>query len=92
MKLLAKGRYLRGTVWDPFGRTEVRRLEQALVREYTGAIRRLLEGLTVENLGAAAMTASAAMNVKGYEALKVTSGRALLDIISGPTHPITEPR
>ena len=91
MKLLAKGRCLRGTVWDPFGRTEVRRLEQYLVREYTGAVRRLLKGLTEENFDTAVTTSSAAMNVKGYEALKVASGRALLDVIGGQTPPPSKP-
>ena len=92
MKLLAKGRCLRGTAWDPFGRTEVRRLEQALVREYTGAVRRLLKGLTAENFDAAVTTSSAAMTVKGYEALKVASGRAFLDVIGRQAPPISEPR
>ena len=90
MKLLAIGRHLRGTAWDPFGRTEVRRLEQSLVREYTGAIRQILQGLTAENFDTAVTTTSAAMNVKGYEALKVASGRALLDVIGWQTPPIPE--
>ena len=60
---------------------------QALARV---AVRRLLKGLTAETLDAAVTTTSAAMNVKGYEALKVASGRALLDAIGGQTPPIPE--
>ena len=81
MKLLAKGRRLRGTAWDPFGRTEVRRLEQLLVQEYTAVVQQLLAGLTAENLSDGVKVASAAMQVKGYESLKLASGRALLQII-----------
>ncbi|MDG2428323.1 MAG: indolepyruvate ferredoxin oxidoreductase family protein [Acidimicrobiales bacterium] len=81
MKFLAKGRRLRGTAWDPFGRTEVRRLEQLLVQEYTAVVQQLLAGLTAENLSNGVKVASAAMQVKGYESLKLASGRALLQII-----------
>jgi indolepyruvate ferredoxin oxidoreductase len=43
-KALARLRFLRGTWWDPFGRTAERRMERELIDDY----RRLIEGLMVD--------------------------------------------
>ena len=39
-----RGKRLRGTRLDPFGATEVRRTERALVGEYVGLVRLLVDG------------------------------------------------
>jgi indolepyruvate ferredoxin oxidoreductase len=79
MWLLSKGRRLRGTALDPFGRAEVRRLERTLVAEYRSTIGRVLDGLTADGLEDAVATAALAMDVRGYEEIKMARGRAVLD-------------
>jgi indolepyruvate ferredoxin oxidoreductase len=79
MWLLSKGRRLRGTALDPFGRAEVRRLERTLVAEYRSTIGRVLDGLTADGLEDAVATAALAMDVRGYEEIKMARGRTVLD-------------
>jgi indolepyruvate ferredoxin oxidoreductase len=64
-------RRVRGHWFDPFGHTEVRRLERALVAEYLTAIDRLLAGLRPDNLAEAAAIAELPDQVRGYEQLKL---------------------
>ncbi|PAT41606.1 indolepyruvate ferredoxin oxidoreductase [Vandammella animalimorsus] len=45
LALLARGKALRGTVWDIFGKTEERRMERALIEEYRAMLERLRQGL-----------------------------------------------
>jgi indolepyruvate ferredoxin oxidoreductase len=45
MRVLAKMRFLRGTAFDPFGKTEERRTERALIDEYEALVRELIGGL-----------------------------------------------
>jgi indolepyruvate ferredoxin oxidoreductase len=42
LRLLAKGKFLRGTGFDPFGRTEERRLERRMVDQYEARVREML--------------------------------------------------
>jgi indolepyruvate ferredoxin oxidoreductase len=71
VRLLAKGKRLRGTVLDPFGWTGVRRLERELGTEYVNGIDRVLAALSAENLDAAVKLAELPDLVRGYEDLKV---------------------
>jgi indolepyruvate ferredoxin oxidoreductase len=64
-------RRLRGTPFDPFGRTEVRRVERALVAEYRDVIARLADGLTVGNHALAVQVAGLPDMVRGYEEIKL---------------------
>ena len=45
LKVLARGKALRGTPFDPFGRTEERQLERRLIDEYEARVAELLAGL-----------------------------------------------
>jgi indolepyruvate ferredoxin oxidoreductase len=69
-------RRLRGTPFDPFGRTEVRREERALLAEYRDAITRLTESLTADNHALAVEIAGLPDLVRGYEEVKLGNVRA----------------
>jgi indolepyruvate ferredoxin oxidoreductase len=71
LRTLARGRGLRGTPLDPFGRTEVRRVERALRDEYRAMVLRLAAGLTAESHATAVAAARAADLVRGYEDVKL---------------------
>ncbi len=64
-------RRLRGTPFDPFGRTEVRREERALLAEYRDVITRLADGLTAGNHARAVEIAGLPDMVRGYEHVKL---------------------
>ena len=69
-------RRLRGTPLDPFGRTEVRREERALLAEYRDVITRLPDGLTAGNHALAVEIAGLPDMVRGYEDIKLATVRA----------------
>ncbi len=69
-------RRLRGTAFDPFGRTEVRRVERALVTEYRDVITRLADGLTAGNHDLAVEIAGLPDMVRGYEEIKLANAAA----------------
>src|SRR3569623_279795 len=66
MKLLAKGRGLRGGVLDVFGRTEERRMERALIERYRERVQALLPGLTPDSLKAASEIAALPLQMRGF--------------------------
>jgi indolepyruvate ferredoxin oxidoreductase len=78
LRLLAKGRFLRGTRLDPFGHTHMRRLERQLVAHYEAMMRGLLSNLTPEMYDAAVAAASAPELVCGYEDVKMRNVRQYL--------------
>jgi indolepyruvate ferredoxin oxidoreductase len=69
--LLARMRFLRGTLIDPFGYARVRRIERALIVEYRRAIEAALASLSEGNLDEAVALASLPDMVRGYEAVKL---------------------
>ncbi|ANY14875.1 indolepyruvate ferredoxin oxidoreductase family protein [Bordetella pseudohinzii] len=73
LRWLARGKRLRGTWADPFGYTAERRMERALVGEYEALVRRLLAGLSVDKIGAAATIAALAETVRGYGHIKAAA-------------------
>ncbi|SDM07151.1 indolepyruvate ferredoxin oxidoreductase [Oryzisolibacter propanilivorax] len=68
--LLAKMKGLRGTALDPFGRTEERRTERALIQQYRACIEELLTGLSPERLALAVEIASIPEDIRGYGHVK----------------------
>ncbi|MBO0873121.1 MAG: indolepyruvate ferredoxin oxidoreductase family protein [Pseudonocardia sp.] len=71
LRTLAHGKRLRGTPLDPFGHTEVRKVERDLRDSYTAMIHRLTERLTEHNYDTAVAAADAADLVRGYERVKL---------------------
>ena len=82
MSALARGRRLRGTRWDPFGRTPLRRMERELPAEYRAAVDVLLEALTPANHTEAVRIADLPDQVRGFEELKASRISAYRDELS----------
>lgn len=74
-KALRAGKRLRGTRLDPFGQTEMRRLERSLIEEYEAALETMCASLTEDNLPEAIQIAGLPDQVRGYEDLKVRRAR-----------------
>jgi indolepyruvate ferredoxin oxidoreductase len=70
MGMLRHGKVLRFTPLDPFGRTEERRMERALVEEYRATLESLLPRLSPANHGAICEWAEAASGIKGFGPVK----------------------
>jgi indolepyruvate ferredoxin oxidoreductase len=71
LRLLARGRRLRGTRLDPFGHTRVRRVERALPGEYMTLIDAALTRLVPDTLALALEVAELPELVRGYEEIKL---------------------
>ncbi|MBP6898834.1 MAG: indolepyruvate ferredoxin oxidoreductase family protein [Burkholderiaceae bacterium] len=67
---LAKLKGLRGTALDPFGRSEERRSERALIGEYRDSITELLRGLSAQRLPQAMAIARLPEDIRGYGHVK----------------------
>jgi indolepyruvate ferredoxin oxidoreductase len=68
--VLAKLRFLRGTAFDVFGRTEERRTERRLIEEYKGSIDRALAKLDQDNLPLLLDLATLPEHIRGYGHVK----------------------
>ncbi len=73
MKLLAKGKRLRGTRLDVFGWTAERKAERALLADYEARIERLLPKLSRANLGLAAQYAAVPDAIRGFGHVKAAN-------------------
>ena len=69
-RVLAALRRLRGTPFDPFGRTRERRAERAAIGEYDSLIAELSAGLTPENHSLACDLAALPERIRGYGHVK----------------------
>ena len=69
-KIMAKLRFLRGTAFDIFGRTEERRMERKLIEDYFATIDGLLGQLAAGNVALAAEIASVPEHIRGYGHVK----------------------
>jgi indolepyruvate ferredoxin oxidoreductase len=78
LRVLARFKFLRGSALDPFGRSEHRRLERRLARDYEARVEELCEGLTRDNLDVAVEIASLPEHVRGFESVKEASLEAAL--------------
>ncbi len=70
MGVLAGMKGLRGTALDPFGRTEERKTERALIAEYRQCIEALLSHLSADKLALAVEIASIPEDIRGYGHVK----------------------
>lgn len=72
-KVLARLKFLRGTPFDPFGRTDERREERQLIADYASEVEELLAGLTMDNHALAVEIASLPEHIRGYGHIKEAS-------------------
>jgi indolepyruvate ferredoxin oxidoreductase len=69
-RLLARFKGLRGTALDPFGRSDERRTERQLIRDYEAIVERLLAGLGVHNHALALEVAGLPAGMRGFGHIK----------------------
>jgi indolepyruvate ferredoxin oxidoreductase len=75
LKLLAKGKRLRGTPFDFFGRTAERKAERALLADYEARIEKLLPALSPGNLALAAAYANVPDMIRGFGHIKAANAK-----------------
>ena len=95
LQALAKGKRLRGTPLDPFGRTALRRLERQLRDEYRAMVLRQAADLAADRYSTAVAAAEAVDLVRGYEEVKLAGVQRyrarLVELgISQPDHAASE--
>jgi indolepyruvate ferredoxin oxidoreductase len=71
--LLAHGRHLRGTIFDPLGYTTERRTERALIGEYEHLVGRVLTALSPATHAAGVRLLSLADDVRGFGPVKAAA-------------------
>jgi len=70
-RLLARLKFLRGTPFDPFGRTAERRIERKLVTDYEALLDHLIAGLTPANHAIAVGLATIPEKIRGFGHVKM---------------------
>jgi len=73
LRVLARGKRLRGGVFDLFGRTSERRLERELIRQYEARIDELLPHLRIETLALASEIARLPLSMRGFGHVKIAN-------------------
>ncbi len=73
MNVLAKLKGLRGTAFDPFGRTEERRMERQLIVDYRKTVEELIAGLDSDNHRLAVEIADLPKMMRGFGHIKETN-------------------
>jgi len=68
--ILAKLRFLRGSMLDPFGHTEERKTERALIEQYCATITSLCASLDAKNLSLVTEIARIPEEIRGYGHVK----------------------
>jgi indolepyruvate ferredoxin oxidoreductase len=69
-RLLARMKHLRGTAWDPFGRTAERKAERKLVEDYFAMIDQRVAALKPEQIPLLARLARIPETIRGYGHIK----------------------
>ncbi len=73
LKLLAKGKVLRGTWFDVFGQSEERRMERDLVTNFERRAEELASNLTAARLPVAVQIGALPLSIRGYGHVKIAS-------------------
>ncbi|EEB83667.1 indolepyruvate ferredoxin oxidoreductase family protein [Roseobacter sp. GAI101] len=70
LRLLSRLKFLRGTPFDPFGRSEERRMERALIQEYEADMKEVLPKLTDQTRDAIVALAELPLQIRGFGPVK----------------------
>jgi len=73
LHVLARGKRLRGGVFDLFGRTDERRLERELIRQYESRLDELLPQLRLTTVALASEIARLPLTMRGYGHVKIAN-------------------
>ena len=76
---LAKLKFLRGTPFDPFGRTAERRMERGLIRQYEADMQEVLARVNPVNEEVAIALAELPLDIRGFGPVKQANERAAMD-------------
>ena len=89
--LLRRFKGLRGTPFDPFGRTAERRMERALIKEYEADIRALLTDWPEDHPDIARAIAELPLQIRGFGHVKEANVQAAAkrreELRAGLSHP-----
>ena len=69
-RLLARLKGLRGTAFDPFGRSNERKMERALIAQYEKDMQEVLSGVTEQTVDIAVKLAELPLSVRGFGPVK----------------------
>lgn len=69
-KLMVKMKFLRGTAFDPFGKTDERKAERKLIKDYEAIITDVIENLNERNFETAIQLAEVPEMIRGYGHVK----------------------
>ena len=69
-KILSKLKFLRGTFFDPFGKTKERKTERFLIKQYFEDIDLVLKSINSKNISLAVQIASIPEIIRGYGHVK----------------------
>jgi indolepyruvate ferredoxin oxidoreductase len=72
---LAKLKWLRGTLFDPFGRTAERRMERALIKEYEADMAEMFKIIRPDTRDVAVALASLPLDIRGFGPVKDANAR-----------------
>ena len=70
LRLLSRLKFLRGTPFDPFGRSEERRMERALIQQYEADMKEVLPKLTDQTRDAIVALAELPLQIRGFGPVK----------------------
>jgi indolepyruvate ferredoxin oxidoreductase len=78
-RVLAWFKFLRGTPFDPFGRSNERRMERQMIRDYEALVAEIIGNLSAANAPAATELARMPMQVRGFGHVKLANAERVAD-------------
>ena len=83
MKLLRKGKHLRGTKLDPFGYAKLRKIERQIRDRYIKAVAISMQSLSDDNYSKVYSLAVLPNEVRGFEDIKLKKAEEFLIKLTG---------